>query len=94
MSTKNSLHDEAKLTKILAPVGVVNSSLTGPPITIMLEFLKISVIAYAGFDVVPCEKDIVPPPIATCEHDISSSNRFRSSKAIATSNYINYSINT
>ena len=43
----------------------------------MLEFLKISVIAYAGFEVVPCENDIVPPPIATWEHVISSINRFR-----------------
>ena len=53
ISTKNSLHEETKLTKILAPVGVVNSSFTGPPLTIIFEFLKISVIAYAGFDVVP-----------------------------------------
>ena len=37
--------DDARLTKILAPVGVVVSSFTGPPMTIMLEFLKISVIA-------------------------------------------------
>ncbi|GIT56138.1 MAG: hypothetical protein Ct9H300mP17_12970 [Candidatus Nitrosopelagicus sp.] len=40
----------------------------------MLEFLKISVIAYAGLEVTPCENDTVPPPIATCEQEISSSN--------------------
>tara|TARA_B100000686_G_scaffold127781_1_gene135019 strand:+ start:836 stop:952 length:117 start_codon:yes stop_codon:yes gene_type:complete len=38
---------------MLAPVGVVSSSDTGPPLTIMLEFLKISVIAYAGLEVTP-----------------------------------------
>ena len=45
ISTKNSLHEDTRFTKILAPVGVVSSSLTGPPVTTMSDSLKISVIA-------------------------------------------------
>ena len=68
---------------MLAPVGVVNSSVTIPPLVIIPDFLNISNIAYAGFEVVPCEKLIVPPPTATGEEIISSSNKFRSSNATA-----------
>ena len=68
---------------MLVPVGVVSSSDTVPPYVIISVPLNISNIAYAGFDVNPCENVTVPPPIAIGEQIISSSKRFRSSSAIA-----------
>ena len=65
-----------------APVGVVSSSFALFPLITKLEFLKISRIALAGFDIVPCENVTEPPPTETGKHTIFSSNNPKSSNAI------------
>ena len=72
-----------RLVSKLAPVGVVSSSFTWPPEIAMFESLKISKIALAGLEVVPCENVKFPPPTATGVVTISSSNNFKSSRATA-----------
>jgi len=62
---------------------VVSSLFAALPLITKFEFLKISRIALAGFDMVPWEKVTEPPPTEIGRQTIFSSNSPNSSKAIA-----------